>query len=246
MSFSSIRAPLDTRVLLTWSLVGSSLVAAAFALRYLVFGADAVWMLRAFDGLFERMTQRDVRFFAGFTSRQAPRYHAAFVPLIVHIVGTSIALGSGAFQLLGSVRRRAPKVHRWLGWIYALSAFCGGLAGAYLAVALPMVGSRFAVVSNVTAGLAAAGLVAWGVKSHLAGNAAAHGRFMLRSYAVLTTLQMLYLLILGLSCLGVPLATAYEAAHDLCLPLNLLVVEVGLRSRRLPGKASVVSAAGVA
>lgn len=53
--------------------------------------------------------------------------------LYVHIVGAATALLLGPFNFIAAVRRRAPKVHRWIGRIYIVGCLGGGAAGLVVA-----------------------------------------------------------------------------------------------------------------
>lgn len=70
-----------------------------------------------------------------------PRLHergsgaAANLGMGVHFALGAVLLLLGPVQLVESVRRRAPRVHRWIGWTYATSAALTGLGGlAFIAL----------------------------------------------------------------------------------------------------------------
>lgn len=54
---------------------------------------------------------------------------AATAGIAVHFVAGGILLMLGPVQLLGSVRRRIPRLHRWTGRLYVLAAMFAGLGG---------------------------------------------------------------------------------------------------------------------
>ncbi len=58
--------------------------------------------------------------------RSAPM---ANIGIGLHFLAGSILLFLGPVQLIGAVRRRVPKLHRWTGRLYASSAVLAGLGG---------------------------------------------------------------------------------------------------------------------
>jgi tetratricopeptide (TPR) repeat protein len=50
----------------------------------------------------------------------------------IHLASAVIILLSGAFQLIPLLRRRAPRLHRWNGRVYMVTAFTVSLAGLYM------------------------------------------------------------------------------------------------------------------
>lgn len=59
-------------------------------------------------------------------STRAP---AANVGIAAHFALGAVILLLGPVQLLASIRRSAPRVHHWIGWIYAPAAILTGLGG---------------------------------------------------------------------------------------------------------------------
>ncbi len=59
---------------------------------------------------------------------------SAPVLLVLHLTGGAVAIAVGAFQLSGRIRARRIAVHRWLGRLYVLGVFAGGVASLLLAV----------------------------------------------------------------------------------------------------------------
>lgn len=58
-----------------------------------------------------------------------PRSFAANLGIGVHFALGAVLLLLGPIQLMGRVRARWPRFHRWVGWIYAVSALVTGLGG---------------------------------------------------------------------------------------------------------------------
>ena len=79
----------------------------------------------------------------------------------VHVLSGILALLVGPFQFVGRIRRRFPRVHRFLGAVYIASATALGLTGLVLAptaytglVAVYAVGARTRPVSPSAVALA--------------------------------------------------------------------------------------------
>jgi hypothetical protein len=53
----------------------------------------------------------------------------ATIGIATHFATGAILLLLGPVQLIGAVRRRVPRLHRWIGWLYAGTAFVTGLGG---------------------------------------------------------------------------------------------------------------------
>lgn len=54
---------------------------------------------------------------------------AALAAIAAHMAGGAVLLVLGPVQLIGSVRRRWPALHRWLGRLYVLTAVLAGTGG---------------------------------------------------------------------------------------------------------------------
>jgi uncharacterized membrane protein len=147
-----------------------------------------------------------------------------------HTLGGMIATLIGPFQLLGSLRRRAPRLHAWLGRVYLLCVGASGLAGLYLAP------GSFASNTFGVGFIALA--IAWlytGTKAFAtirAGDVTAHRRWMIRNYAltyaaVTLRLEMPLLIVAGLS----PVLALNVVAWTCWVP-NWIVVDTWMRRRR--------------
>jgi hypothetical protein len=53
--------------------------------------------------------------------------------LVLHVAGAATALLLSPLQLIGSLRRRWPAFHRWLGRVYVVGCCVAGVAGLPLA-----------------------------------------------------------------------------------------------------------------
>lgn len=64
-----------------------------------------------------------------FPRIHSPRSTAANIGIGTHFALGAVLLLLGPIQLIRSVRERWPRVHRWIGWLYAGSAIVTGLGG---------------------------------------------------------------------------------------------------------------------
>src|SRR6201996_8871834 len=66
------------------------------------------------------------------THGYSPDHPMGNVVVAIHLISAVIILLSGAIQLVPLVRRKAPRLHRWNGRIYMVTAFTVSLAGLYM------------------------------------------------------------------------------------------------------------------
>src|ERR1700761_5145904 len=66
------------------------------------------------------------------THGYSPDHPMGNLVVTIHLVSAVVILLSGAAQLVPWVRRRAPRLHRWNGRLYMLTAFTVSLAGLYM------------------------------------------------------------------------------------------------------------------
>lgn len=141
----------------------------------------------------------------------------------------AVALLIGPLQFMQSLRSRAPTVHRAMGMIYVTACLVSALAGFVLAT-----GNTSGAVAGLGFALAA---IVWtvctarGLGCVIAGQYAAHRRWMIRSYAMTFSAVTLRLqLALGLAC-GLEFAEFYPIlAFSAWIP-NLIVAELWLLLR---------------
>lgn len=147
--------------------------------------------------------------------------------LTVHAAGAATALLVGSFQFLPAVRRRLPRLHRWLGRVYATSCIVGGAAGFGLAfgtTAGPVAGLGFALL-----GLLWIYVTARGWMTARARRFDEHRRWMIRSFA-LTFAAVTLRLYLPLGAIaGLDFEQVYVATAWISWIPNLLVAELYLR-----------------
>lgn len=155
-------------------------------------------------------------------------YHALERPLAFygHIVGASIALALVPFQFWAHLRMRRLTLHRWLGRFYAVAILFGGISGVWLAMTTqtgPVAGAGFALL-----GLIWLYVTGNAVRLALAGDIAAHRRWMIRS-AALTVAAVTLRIYLPILAVTLGFETGYTLVAWLCWVPNALFAEWLLR-----------------
>jgi uncharacterized membrane protein len=149
----------------------------------------------------------------------------ALTPL--HFIGGAIAIVSGAFQFVPTLRRKHIALHRLLGRCYVVAILCSGSAGFVLAI--NSVGGLYAQLGF---GLMAIVWLITTIKAYLLirqRQVQAHRQWMIRSYAV-TLAGVTLRLYLGISVLlGIKFVEAYPVFAWLCWVPNLLIAELLVR-----------------
>jgi len=199
---------------------------AAFSLRYFFLGAAGITYLSDNDPMLSFLSQQKFDFWQDFITSQRPLYYKNESALLTHIIGASIALILGIFQFIPSFRRNSQSIHKIIGFLYSISALVGLSFGAYISFALPMVGGLSSIIMNIIGGLLGIIFILIALICLWQKKYTVHGKWMLRSYAVLLTIVTLYFLIGFFALCRLPADTGYELAHLLCLPINLLIAEI--------------------
>ncbi len=150
--------------------------------------------------------------------------------LKVHVAGAATALLLGPFNFVGAIRRRAPRVHRWVGRIYILGSLVGSAGG--LVIAFGSFAGPIATVGFVS--LAVSWIVAnvQGWRSAMDGRFADHREWMVRSFAMTFGAVLLRVYLPLSQLLHIPFIDAYRAIAFLAWVPNLLVAEIYLRRTR--------------
>ncbi|ETS75773.1 hypothetical protein PFICI_12717 [Pestalotiopsis fici W106-1] len=108
---------------------------------------------------------------------------------ISHIVGGLTAMLLGPFQFLASIRRKYPKVHRWIGRLYALGILMGGINAFYVSftsLCRPLGQYAFAFL-----GLIWLATAAMGMSTIWSGQVAQHRNWMARNFSLTYAAVML-------------------------------------------------------
>jgi len=143
--------------------------------------------------------------------------------LYAHLLGGSIALAIGPFQLLARLRASHLNWHRWMGRVYLVSVLFGGLGGLRLAV----VSQAGLVAHSGFVALAIVWLVtaARGYQRIRMGDDVDHRRWMIRNYSLTFAAVTLRTLLGPAIAFGVPFDPAYSMIAWLCWVPNLIVAE---------------------
>ena len=156
--------------------------------------------------------------------------HTAF--LLMHIIGSMLAILIGPFQFLQKIRTgRLLNLHRWLGRIYLLSVLVGGFGGLYMA--------QFAYGGLVTQlGFGGLGLL-WLFTGWMAyilirnKDIERHREWMTRNYALTFAGVMLRLWMPTFVMLGIDFTDGYIVTAWLCWVPNLFVAQWLINRRRV-------------
>jgi uncharacterized membrane protein len=105
--------------------------------------------------------------------------------LTAHILGGTLALISGPFQLWTGWRRRALRFHRKLGWAYVFGVtVAAGSAFRLAFVIIPAEGGMRTGLSMMVLGAAWLLTTGMGLRAIIHGHVALHKEWMIRSYIV--------------------------------------------------------------
>jgi uncharacterized membrane protein len=164
--------------------------------------------------------------------------------LTVHAGFAASALLIGPLQFAGAIRRRWPRVHRWIGTTYVVACLAGGAAGLVLAF-----GSTAGPVASAGFGMLA---VLWMASTGQAWRLARardftrHERWMVRSFALTLAAVTLRLYLPLSAALGLDGEAAYRAISFLCWVPNVAIAELLLVRgfRTTPRRAAVSQSPG--
>jgi uncharacterized membrane protein len=174
--------------------------------------------------------------------------------LVVHLAAAVILVVGGGMQFVPQIRQRAPRLHRWVGRIYILTAVATSIAGLYLTwirgtrgdFSQHLGGSLNAVLIILCAALA--------VRSAVVRRFDAHRRWVLRLFMVVSgawfyRVGLFLWLLLNQGPAGFdpltfrgPALTAISFANSL---LPLILVEIYLRVRTAGGTVDRLALAGL-
>jgi uncharacterized membrane protein len=169
--------------------------------------------------------------FTGFRYVPLPVMNSYFftpLGIQIHIGASAVALIVGAFQFLKPLRRRRPRVHRWIGRLYVAACVIGGLAGGAIALYSAsglVAGWGFFVLAVLWVPFTLLALAA-----ALRRDFVAHERWMIRSFA-LTFAAVTLRLYLPVGAMTVGFDVAYPIIAWMAWVPNLVVAEIWLRAR---------------
>lgn len=115
------------------------------------------------------------------------RFHAAPLPVVIHILSAAPFCILGAFQFAPGLRRRRPDLHRRMGRFLMAAGVAAGASGLYMALFYPLypqlqgpllLGFRLLVGSGMVGSI----LLAWRMVRR--GDIPQHRAWMMRAYAL--------------------------------------------------------------
>jgi uncharacterized membrane protein len=173
----------------------------------------------------------------------ANRPHPVQFAFYIHIVSAGLALAIGPFQFAKAIRLRYRAVHRWIGRTYVVSIAFASITGLVMAVF-----SSAAFVGFFGFGTLSV-LWAWttwrGYRAVRERDIASHQAWMIRSFALTfaaPTLRLwlgvliIFQLVIGRDVdAGRLMTDAYAAVPFLCWLPNIVIAEIMIRRRNLPG-----------
>lgn len=151
------------------------------------------------------------------------------LPVILHLIGGSLAIMLGALQLNRRIRRHHLAVHRWLGRCYCISVLVGGGAGLTLATMAD--GGLPASMGFGMLGVLWIGSTVTAYIFIRRRRIDLHRAWMLRSYGLTFAAVTLRIWLPLSQVAGLPFLPSYQAIAWLCWVPNLVVVEWFVLSR---------------
>jgi uncharacterized membrane protein len=184
-----------------------------------------VLALFAFIGVSRYLTFNPEVFFG--EQREVYKSHQFW--LYLHILGGIVAIATGPFQFVKTIRQKRLGLHRVMGRVYLTGCLSGAIGGLYMAT---MAYGGFAS----TMGLGSLAIM-WLITGTMAlvrikqRNVKAHREWMIRSFALTLAAAMLRIYLIahgileGTGATEVPFIEAYTAITWLCWVPNLFVAE---------------------
>lgn len=116
-----------------------------------------------------------------------PRALAAPIPIVLHVLGSSIFCLLGAIQFLPGIRRHHPGAHRVLGRVVAAAGILSAVTGLWMTLAFSfpaeLQGESLYWV-RIVLGILMPGLIVSAIVAIRSRNTITHGACMLRAYAI--------------------------------------------------------------
>ncbi len=163
------------------------------------------------------------------------RFFASPLPVIVHIVGSSLFAILGAFQFSTSLRRRWPRWHRVAGRLLVLAGLLVGLSGIWMALFYyprPVGDGDFLAALRLLFGSAMIGSIVRSFAAIRRGDVRGHRAWMMRGYAIgLGAGTQTLTLMIGEMIAGKPDELSRALLMGLAWVINLAVAERIIRNR---------------
>jgi uncharacterized membrane protein len=171
-----------------------------------------------------------------------------------HLVAAVLISLSGAVQFVPAIRRRAPRLHRWNGRIFIVTAFGLSLAGLYLLIVRGGPVTVTQQIGTFLLGVLVMGCAAMAWRTALAGDFASHRRWAMRLFLLTSSalfirsaVALISVILAGVGTLDVsfiqgPVQTALIFGQY-CVPLSVL--ELYFWSQARGGSPARLAMAGV-
>jgi len=151
--------------------------------------------------------------------------------LLPHIVGGSLALVSGPFQLWSGLRRRVMKVHRAIGTVYLCGILIGSAGAFYMASISPLPSFGIALTVLAFVWIVTSGMAFIAIKKR---RIEAHKEWMVRSY-VITYGFVTFRLVDELGFFSSMGNERFATIAWMCWTIPLMFAEVALQWKRTVG-----------
>lgn len=171
------------------------------------------------------------------------RFFDSPVPVVAHILGSTVFLLLGALQFAPSLRRRSW--HRRSGRVVAVAGLVSAASGLWMAVAydLPSNSGVALMVIRVVLAPAMAAAIVLAFLAIRRGDVTTHSAWMTRAYAIGLAAGTQVLTIMPWALLvGEPGEAAYTVLMALGWAINLVVAEVVIRRRARRRRAPIMRA----
>jgi len=168
-----------------------------------------------------------------------PRAVTDPVPIVLHILGSSLFCLVGAVQFLPSLRRHRIAMHRTLGWLVAAAGCVSALTGLWMTLAYPFPDALQGPLlywARIALSLAMFGFIVCAVVAIRSRNLPQHRAAMLRAYAIgqgASTQTMLFLIVMAVSSAEL-LGFQRDVLMVLAWGINIAIAEMLIRRTFAP------------
>lgn len=171
---------------------------------------------------------------------------AAPLPIVLHILTSSLFCLLGVVQFLPSVRRYRPATHRVIGGAVAIAGCISAATGLWMTHTYTFpseLQGNLLYVVRIILGTSMIGLIGWAIIAIRSRNVFQHSASMLRAYAIgqgastQAFIGIAWIIVFGTE----PLGPLRDGMMVFAWMLNLLVAECLIRRFLLPKKASAWS-----
>lgn len=144
--------------------------------------------------------------------------------LLIHIIGSSVAIVTGPAQFVAALRTRFPKWHRRVGYSYFVGVAVGGVAGLYSATV--SMGGLAAHAGFFLLGVLWLATAVFALAAIRQRRIVLHREWMVRCYALTFAAVTLRLWLPLLTAATGSFDEAYQTVAWLCWVPNLIVAEI--------------------